>query len=68
MMTTAGWLSHLALVIYMFVVVNFDALAQASDFRNERKQVAFLLWMQDLNQGIWKQIHRKLNNIMLKLS
>ena len=31
----AGWLSHLALAIYMFVVVNFDALAQASDFRIE---------------------------------
>ena len=28
---TASWLSHLALAIYMFVVVNFDALAQASD-------------------------------------
>ena len=28
---TAIWLSHLALAIYMFVV-NFDALAQASDF------------------------------------
>ena len=27
---TASWLSHLALAIYMFVVVNFDALAQAS--------------------------------------
>ena len=27
------WLSHLALAIYMFVVVNFDALAQASDTR-----------------------------------
>ena len=27
------WLSHLALAIYMFVVVNFDALAQASDIR-----------------------------------
>ena len=30
---TASWLSHLALAIYMFVVVNFDALAQASDIR-----------------------------------
>ena len=30
---TANWLSHLALAIYMFVVVNFDALAQASDIR-----------------------------------
>ena len=28
----ADWISHLALVIYMFVVY-FDALAQASDFR-----------------------------------
>ena len=30
---TASWLSHLALAIYMFVVVHFDALAQASDIR-----------------------------------
>ena len=30
---TASWLWHLALAIYMFVVVNFDALAQASDIR-----------------------------------
>ena len=28
---TASWLSHLALAIYMFVVVNFDDLSQASD-------------------------------------
>ena len=27
------WLSHLALALYMFVVVNFEALAQASDIR-----------------------------------
>ena len=39
----------LALVIYMFVVINFDALAQASDFRIERRQVVFLCWMQDWN-------------------
>ena len=30
---TAGWLLQLALAICMFFVVNFDALAQASDFR-----------------------------------
>ena len=42
---TADWLSHLALVIYMFVVVNFDALAQASDFRIERRQVVYHRWM-----------------------
>ena len=33
---------------YMFVV-NFDALAQASDIRIERRQVVFLCWMQDSN-------------------
>ena len=46
---TASWLSHLALAIYMFVVVNFDALAQttdtASDFQIERRQVVFRCWM-----------------------
>ena len=36
---TASWLSHLALAIYIFVVVNFDALAQASDIFVERRQV-----------------------------
>ena len=46
---TASWLSHLALAIYMFVVVNFEALAQASDIRIERGQVVFLCWMQDSN-------------------
>ena len=46
---TASWLSHLSLAIYMFVVVNFDALAQASDIRIERRHVVFLCWMQDLN-------------------
>ena len=44
---SAVWLSHLALAIYIFVVVNFDALAQASDIRIERRQVVFLCWMQD---------------------
>ena len=32
-------------------VVNFDALAQASDIQIERRQVVFLCWMQDLNPG-----------------
>ena len=48
---TVSWLSHLALTIYIFVVVNFDALAQASDIQIERRQVVFLCWMQDLNPG-----------------
>ena len=46
---TAVWHSHLALAIYMFIVVNFDALVQASDIRIERRQVVFLCWMQDSN-------------------
>ena len=46
---TAVWHSHLALAIYMFVVVNFEALAQASDIRIERRQVAFLCRRQDSN-------------------
>ena len=48
---TVSWLSHLALAIYIFVVVNFDALAQASDIQIERRQVVFFCWMQDLNPG-----------------
>ena len=40
-----------ALAVYMFVVVNLDALAQASDIQIERRQVVFLCWMQDLNPG-----------------
>ena len=57
----ANWLSHLALAKYMFVVVNFDALVQASDFQIERRQVVFLCWMQDLNQGFWNRISSRLN-------
>ena len=48
---TVSWLSHLALAIYISVVVNFDALAQASDIPIETRQVVFLCWMQDLNSG-----------------
>ena len=40
---TVSWVSHLALAIYIFVVVNFNALAQASDIQIERRQVVFLL-------------------------
>ena len=36
---------------YIFVVVNFDTLAQASDFRIERRQLVFLCWEQDSNPG-----------------
>ena len=48
---TVSWLSHLALGIYMFIFVNFDALAQASNIKIERRQVVFFCWKQDLNPG-----------------
>ena len=32
-------------------VVNFDALAQASDIRIERRQLVFHCWLQDSNPG-----------------
>ena len=58
---TSGWHSHLALSIYKFVV-NLDALAQASDFQIERRQVVFLCWMQDSNpEGLWNLISSRLN-------
>ena len=33
----------------ILVVINFNALAQASNIRIERRQVVFLCWMQDSN-------------------
>ena len=48
--------SHMYVYIYIYIytyiymfVVNFDALAQASDIRIERRQVVILCWMQDSN-------------------
>ena len=59
---TAIWHSHLALAIYIFVFVHFDALAQASDFRIKRRQVVFICWMQDSNpEGLWNPIFSRLN-------
>ena len=48
---TVNLLSHLALAIYISVVVNFDAMAQASDIQIETRQVVFLCWMQDVISG-----------------
>ena len=42
--------AHVWIYICVFVV-NFDALAQASDFRIERRHVVFLCWMQDSKLG-----------------
>ena len=39
------------MIAYMFGVVNFDALTQASEFRIERRQIVFLCWMKDLKLG-----------------
>ena len=59
---TAGWFLHMALAIYIFAVVNFDALAQASDFRIEKRQVVLLGWMQDSNlRSLRHQIASRLN-------
>ena len=42
--------------------VNFDALAQASYFRIERRQVVLLYWMQVSNsEGLWNAISSRLN-------
>ena len=35
----------------MFVVVDFNALVQASDFRMEKRHIVFLCWMQDSMLG-----------------
>ena len=44
---TAIWHSHLALTVYIFADVNFDALAQASDLRIEKRQIVFIgiIWL-----------------------
>ena len=48
--------------IYIFVVVNFDTLAQASDFRIERRQVVFLCWKQHSNpEGLRHLFASRLN-------
>ena len=56
---TASWLSQLALAIYIFVVVYFDALAQASEIIIERRQVVFLCWMQDSNTSCQTPIRQE---------
>ena len=38
--------------IYIYIYVNFDALAHANDFLIERREVVFLCCMQDLRLGV----------------
>ena len=52
--------NHARIHTYMFLV-NFDALAQATDIRIERRQVVFLSWMQDSNQGLSNPISSRVN-------
>ena len=60
--STADWLSRMTLAIYMSVIVNFHALAQARYFRIERRRVVFLGWMQDSKlQSLGHQIACRLN-------
>ena len=47
------------LYILCFVVVNFDALALASDIRILRRQVVFLCWIQDSNPGSQTPDHQQ---------
>ena len=56
---TAVWHSHLTLAINTFVVVNFDALSQASGIRIERRQVVFLSWKQDSNPSGFQTPNRQ---------
>ena len=56
---TAVWHSHLDLAIYMFVFVNFDTVAQASDIRIERRQVVFFCWEQDSNPSGFQTPNRQ---------
>ena len=50
---------HTYIHTFIFVVVNFDALAQASDIRIERRQVVFLCWRQDSNPRSQIPIHQQ---------
>ena len=48
---------------WSWVVANFDAVAQAIDFKIEGRQVVFLCWMQDLNFGSLRhQIASRMNS------
>ena len=56
--------NHLPLYMiytYIFVAVNFYALAQASDFRIERRQVVFSAECRTRTQGLRHQITNRLN-------
>ena len=63
---TISWLSHLALAIYIFVVVNSDALAQASDIQIERRQVVLLCWkLRLLSKLQWSILLHTKNTFMV---
>ena len=57
---TAGWLSHLTLAIYM-LVVNFDALAQASDFQIKEDKLSSSAECRIRTQGLWNRVSSRLS-------
>ena len=60
---TAGWAPHWVLVIYMFVVANFNALAQASYFRNQKQTN----WLPQLNAGFEPRVSDTISQIVSRL-
>ena len=58
---TASWFSHLALAIYMFVVVNFDALAQASDIKSKGDKLSSSAECRIRTQGLRYLFASRLN-------
>ena len=62
---TAGWLSHLAVAMYMFVVVNFDALAQASDIHTYVRTYVILKYVRTYAHA---SIHTYVHTCLLLIS
>ena len=62
---THAYIHYICICIYIYIymfVVNSDALAQASDFLIERRQVVFPCRMQVSNpEGLWNRISSRLN-------
>ena len=55
-------------LFHTFVVANFDALAQTSDFQIERRQIVLLCWMQDSKLGSLRhQFANRLNIHIIQL-
>ena len=61
-MYTCNIYIYIYIYICIYIYAKFDAVAQASDYRIEKRQVVFLCWMQDsIPQGLWNRISSRLN-------